>query len=1072
VGDYDNIQDAIDAANNGDTIWVKDGSYNGQLSINKEVKIIADNGVQPKIYVSSYSPGIDVSANASLEGFKIYGNSNPFSGPTIQLSTGSDNSKIKNNEITAIPSEQGNTAIGITANVNDVEIQSNTIFSYSVGISLDAHATAVVSNNIFNTVSFSIHHAASILETTYLYGSIQDAIDAADAEDIIGVTFGVFQENVVINKSLTLRGTLYDENPVEGRTGYESTINGNTDNGILVSSGTSNVIINGFNITVPNKTAATNKAGILLENNVNNITITNNIIQDITDGGGADNLGDETYGVMVYGRDALGGQENITISNNYIFNVEEYGIAINDKTSRVTITGNKITDLIESDHSADPYWDPSWPDIICSAVHLGGQIGPIDLISIHQNILMSNQIGDGTTTPAGAGISFAGVDEWDPPNTPWQGFSDVVITENIISNNTMGIVSLTGFSNGSILANDNNLSGNSEYGINNIVSDFEFTATDNWWGSITGPFNLTDNPDGTGDKVWGNITFWPWFEFDTYSIPPVVEYTVGIPNARDESIISTATEIEISATDSDSGIHSLTYRIWNPSSRWGPWMNYTESITMSDEGNHILQYNATDNAGTTNIQRNEHRVDASSPEIWLNYPNGGESVSGPILIQWTAADKIVDQSYPLKNETISLTEDYPGHIQSFIPTEDTIDSVQLYLMGDDANVSVKLFSEIFPVPSLIAQSTRHLTAVNPSWVDFPFDSTITLEEDQVYYIGITQQIYGNTGFKWYYSNSTETGDDYQFGHAWIKETDRLVNKSTLDFAFKTMYWDTDISITIQYSMTGVAPWSTIAEGENNDGVYLWNTEFIPDASTYRVRILAEDTLHNVGMDQSDLQFEINNGGPSISDITITDTSVDSTEYCKNGDNIKITATITGDPTEITADLSNFGGGSSVIAASYTASTARWNLADITCTPPDGRLMVTIHATDSTGDMQVKSTSIISDNTPPEITISRPGPGLYLFDGMQLLPFAYPFIIGQITIIADAEDEGSGINKVEFYLENDLEHSAVELPYSWTWDRAASGFFDLEVKAYDQVEQMSTDVIHDIFIINLDIIGHN
>ncbi len=93
------------------------------------------------------------------------------------------------------------------------------------------------------------------------------------------------------------------------------------------------------------------------------------------------------------------------------------------------------------------------------------------------------------------------------------------------------------------------------------------------------------------------------------------------------------------------------------------------------------------------------------------------------------------------------------------------------------------------------------------------------------------------------------------------------------------------------------------------------------------------------------------------------------------------------------------------------------------------------------------------------------------DSMRLLPFSYPFIIGQITVSADVEDNGSGIEKVEFYLENRLESTVYEVPYNWLWDEAATGFFKIEVIAYDNVGHITTKEVRDIFIINLDIFGH-
>lgn len=1079
TGDYLTIQDAIDAASSGDTIWVKDGSYNEQLNVHASVKIIADSGAEPTIYATSYSPGIDITANmVTIEGFKIYGSSDPGSA-TIRASSGADELQVKSNTFTTISGEIGTIALHILSTVDEVEFTSNTVKNYDIGLLLQDNSMVKISGNSFQNVNYSVYNAARIVGTNNYYGSIQDAIDEASAGGTIDVKLGLFNENVVINKSLTLNGDQANVNPNSGSRAEESTIDGNTLSAIRIDTGTTNVTINGFTLTISNKDPSSNQAGVLIGSNTDNIDVINNIIENITDGSGSDTVGDETYGVMVYGHAGTDNQTNIAISNNLIRNVEEYGVAINDNTSHVTITGNHITDMIGSNHAGEGIpWDSSWPSIICSAIHLGGQLGPISNINIENNILNTNVIGDGTSSSAaGAGISFAGIQEVLPPNRNWQGFNQVSIIDNKIFNNSMGIIALAGMSNGSIEVHDNNISDNSLFGINNSAVNASFNATDDWWGNITGPYNATDNPTGMGDNVTGNVTFWPWYEFDGYSIPPFVDYDIEGPQVNLGEIISETTDIEINAQDNESGLYSLTYRIWNTTHRWGPWINYTEPFNLPGQGNHRVQYNATDNAGTSTYINDfvyeEHRVDDVSPEVNVVYPNGGEFEYGVITMEWTAADRIFDQGQLQHNGYIPLTEDYPGHIQSFVPTEDSIDSVQLLVSGDDVNISVKLFNEIYPVPTIIAQSVRHIQNIGyPDWIDFPFSSSIDLDTTKTYYIGVTQQIYGDAGFVWYYYNDSVI-DKYPFGHAWVKETDALVNEPTMDFAFKTMYWDTDTDISVKYTNVGTAPWSTISEGELNDGIYLWDTIAygIPDGPNYRIRIEAVDEINNIGYDESDQNFVIDNGGPGVYNINILDTTISNPLFTKDGDNIEITASISGDPVTIIADLSGFGKGMEVSPTSFTGGIAKWDVSDILCLPTNGVLSVTITTFDATGDSGSNTGTITADNIGPTVTITKPKPGLYFMDSMRLLPFAYPLIIGQITLEAEASDVGSGVSQVEFYLENNLESTDIDIPYRWLWDYAATGFFDIEIKSVDNVGHVTTEAVTDLFIINLDIFGH-
>jgi len=74
------------------------------------------------------------------------------------------------------------------------------------------------------------------------------------------------------------------------------------------------------------------------------------------------------------------------------------------------------------------------------------------------------------------------------------------------------------------------------------------------------------------------------------------------------------------------------------------------------------------------------------------------------------------------------------------------------------------------------------------------------------------------------------------------------------------------------------------------------------------------------------------------------------------------------------------------------------------------------------------TFYIDVGTPPDVQITAPEPGLYLF-GNKLLSLSKVFIIGAFTVEATASDAESGVYKVSFYLDNDLIGESTEAPYS-------------------------------------------
>jgi hypothetical protein len=567
--DYTTIQAAINNANPGDYIIVKNGLYGDQLTINvSNLTISAASGETPTIYVGAYTVGIDVTASdVFLQGFEIYGNGEPSVGPypTIRASAGSQGLSVISNSFKVITGLIGQVALLITSNIQDITISKNVVQNYTIGILLQENSQATIAPDNIWGATYSINHAARIDNGYLYYGSIQDAISNTEIGQTVNVLNGIFNENIIIDRPLTLKGLQAGINPNENLLQLQSLIVGDTTHAISITSGLSQVTIDGFTITISNKSNSANGAGIIIGMNTQDITIKNNIIQNINDGPGIDTLADETYGIMVYGRDPVGGQSDITITDNLIQNVEEYGIAINDKTSEVTIQGNVIKNLLGSNHSDFP--DPSWPSYVCAAIHLGGQVGPIVNVTIIGNTLSTNAMGNGTTSAAGGGISFAGVPEWTNPFNLWKGFRGITIRNNKIFDNTMGIITLIGNFTDTPQIHFNNISENSEYGINNTLTT-NISATNNWWGDPKGPYHPVKNPNGTGNQISDYVLFSPWSEIDDY-LPPEIEITKPVPgiylmnykvwSRYPYPLTFGPITIQVEASDSISGIYKIEF---------------------------------------------------------------------------------------------------------------------------------------------------------------------------------------------------------------------------------------------------------------------------------------------------------------------------------------------------------------------------------------------------------------------------------------------------------------------------------------------------------------------------------
>ncbi|MGB9795024.1 right-handed parallel beta-helix repeat-containing protein, partial [Caldisericum exile] len=98
------------------------------------------------------------------------------------------------------------------------------------------------------------------------------------------------------------------------------------------------------------------------------------------------------------------------------------------------------------------------------------------------------------------------------------------ITHNTITGNLYGItVGYDSSDTSVVVANYNNISGNTDYGVNSTAP--MVNAKYNWWGDPSGPYdNKTlpgtpnyNNPNGLGDKVTSNVDYAPWAFDNTLS---------------------------------------------------------------------------------------------------------------------------------------------------------------------------------------------------------------------------------------------------------------------------------------------------------------------------------------------------------------------------------------------------------------------------------------------------------------------------------------------------------------------------------------------------------------------------
>lgn len=101
-------------------------------------------------------------------------------------------------------------------------------------------------------------------------------------------------------------------------------------------------------------------------------------------------------------------------------------------------------------------------------------------------------------------ISNCTIENADSVGIYLEGASELAMYDSKVNNNQTGILSSSSL--GSVISNSS-FENNSLYAINNSLAQID--ARNNWWGHNSGPYHIS-NPQGEGQKIFGDVLFDPW----------------------------------------------------------------------------------------------------------------------------------------------------------------------------------------------------------------------------------------------------------------------------------------------------------------------------------------------------------------------------------------------------------------------------------------------------------------------------------------------------------------------------------------------------------------------------------
>ncbi|RLF41266.1 MAG: hypothetical protein DRN12_03555 [Thermoplasmata archaeon] len=550
--------------------------------------------------------------------------------------------------------------------------------------------------------------------------------------------------------------------------------------------------------------------------------------------------------------------------------------------------------------------------------------------------------------------------------------------------------------------------------------------------------------------------------------PPLTTLSIGNPNFEYTTLyITSDTNFYLSSHDKPSlynvGLNNTYYRIWSRNGGWSDWMRYQDSFTVGKEGGHYIEYYSVDYLGNMESFHNTsfyvdntpptttgygyYPIHLDSKDIGVGFYNihyRFKVEANGSWSEWFIGSLNENITLWISNDEKPIYVDYYG-VDILGNTEGIHHGIFKLLKKPHADFSYSKYGRaVYFNASPSYDEDGSIIHYNWSFGDGTQGYGIRINHTYSDYgtYNVTLVVTDNDGLTSNISRSIHLIDNVppdiinidvdpirQIPGGYVNISAEIIDDSGLQ----------DVQLILTYPNGDIENVS-IKNNKVNSNIYYYNHTYAQkgDHGCYFWTI---DVYGNIGVSDSryfdiEEKLEASIDAPSSGFIYIP---------------VYLHGSATGGKPPYSYYW-EFGDGSNSTEQNPTYTYTTTGVYTITLTVRDSRY-ITAKTT--------KTIEIMRDIDPPFVDIIKPTLGIY-FKNKLLTNFFLSVIIGDIDIEVEASDKGTGMDRVEFYIDNQLKATVTSPPYLWSWNEKSTSWFKhmhtIKVIAYDEAGNSKDDTI--------------